>query len=490
MSAIEQALRQIDEQAKHRVPEAASTEDRPLSRLAAPLPPPEPSGRLWTWVLLGASAVMLLSGGWALGRFANLSAGDWAPPAAEQARPTAPSAQQAMTPRPAEPDSRITFVPDDDGLDPTEEGAARPDWLTSAAQEWTGGLKDDATRMWSSGLRSESPARLALMLAEQLALTEADALYQQWAQELPLVVLKHPHQEPSRWMVLVVPAAPDMEGVREKLVLALGPRVQWGSISEWLARLALLPSTSPAKQVQETEPINVKADKPSISTPLSPAPPPTRAQTPVVATTVAPTVPAVASNKPPEATREKAPLAAPDIPEIRRTTTSAADPQQDNPVAARAINIDFETLEKQLAEGQHAAALDGVSKLEKVVGENWRTRYLMGVALSGLGRWPEAATALTEARRKNPGHVRLALYLSVVQQELGEHTGSIATLLLIQEKHPEVPEVWLNQGISYQALGRSEDARTAYQRFLDLSSGRAEMQAQREWVLGQIGNVK
>ena len=137
-----------------------------------------------------------------------------------------------------------------------------------------------------------------------------------------------------------------------------------------------------------------------------------------------------------------------------------------------------------------AAALDGVSKLEKVVGENWRTRYLMGVALSGLGRWPEAATALTEARRKNPGHVRLALYLSVVQQELGEHTGSIATLLLIQEKHPEVPEVWLNQGISYQALGRSEDARTAYQRFLDLSSGRAEMQAQREWVLGQIGNVK
>lgn len=490
MSAIEQALRQIDEQAKHRVHEAASTAEGPLSRLPEPLPRSGHAGRLWTWVLLGASAVTLLSGGWALGRFANLSVSDLAQSAPERASAIAPLAQQAMTLRPAEPVSRITFVPDDGGLVPTEEGAARPDWLTSAAQVWTGGLKDDAAHMWSGGLRSESPARLALMLAEQLALSEADALYQQWAQELPVVVLKHPHQEPSRWMVLVVPAAPEMEGARQKLVLALGPRVQWGSISEWLARLALPPFTSPAKQVQESEPISVKADKPSFSTPLPPALPPARAQTPLVATPTAPTVPVVAGNKTPEATREKAPLAAPEVPEIRRTTTSAPDPQQGNTVAARAIDIDYETLEKQLAEGQHAAALGGVSKLEKVVGENWRTRYLMGVALSGLGRWPEAATALTEARRKNPGHVRLALYLSVVQQELGEHTGSIATLLLIQEKHPEVPEVWLNQGISYQALGRSEEARTAYQRFLDLSSARAEMQAQREWVLGQIGNVK
>jgi tetratricopeptide (TPR) repeat protein len=171
-----------------------------------------------------------------------------------------------------------------------------------------------------------------------------------------------------------------------------------------------------------------------------------------------------------------------EAPELSRSVATAAGDARAAPPAARAIDVDFDTVEQRLAKGQHEQALEGVLRLERTIGVNWRTRYLAGVALSSLGRWDEALAALGSAQAKNPGHARVPLYLSVAQQERGDHAAAIATLAKALESHPAMPELWLNQGHSLQAMGRGDEAQIAYWRFMDLSTQRADLQTQRAWV--------
>ena len=154
--------------------------------------------------------------------------------------------------------------------------------------------------------------------------------------------------------------------------------------------------------------------------------------------------------------------------------------------AAKAIDVDFQSVEKSLARGDHQGALEGVTKLEKYIGENWRTQYLTGVALMGLSRWEPAITALSKAQTLNPRHPTAALYLSVALQERGDHARAIQVLDKAQQLLPLSPELWLNQGHSYQALGQKAEARKAYSRFLDLSVNRPDMATQRTWVQNRL----
>jgi predicted Zn-dependent protease len=144
--------------------------------------------------------------------------------------------------------------------------------------------------------------------------------------------------------------------------------------------------------------------------------------------------------------------------------------------------VDFAAVEQLLAKDEFEKALTAAEQLESYMGSSWRTRYLTGVALSGLSRWNEAATALTSARQKNPGHARVALYLAVALQETGDHAGAIDILLKATVTHPEVPELWLNLAHSLQAQGRADEAAQAYRRFLDLSVNRSDLSQQRSWV--------
>lgn len=159
-------------------------------------------------------------------------------------------------------------------------------------------------------------------------------------------------------------------------------------------------------------------------------------------------------------------------------------------MAARAIEADFEQVEQQLARGESEVALESVLKLERTIGPNWRTRYLAGVAYSSLGRWDEARGALATAQQKNTGHSRIPLYLSVAQQERGDHDGALDTLNKALVKHPSMAELWLNKGHSLQALGRTEDGNAAYARFMEFSAHRSDLQAQRAWVNNRLAKVK
>ena len=102
----------------------------------------------------------------------------------------------------------------------------------------------------------------------------------------------------------------------------------------------------------------------------------------------------------------------------------------------KAIDVDFQTIEKSLGRGDHQGALEAVTKLEKYIGENWRTQYLTGVALMGLSRWEPAITALGKAQTLNPRHPTAALYLSVALQERGDHARAIQVLDKAQQLLP------------------------------------------------------
>jgi Flp pilus assembly protein TadD len=168
----------------------------------------------------------------------------------------------------------------------------------------------------------------------------------------------------------------------------------------------------------------------------------------------------------------------------RLSTTGQASP------AAKAIDVDYQMIERSLARGDHQTALESAGKLEKYIGENWRTRYLTGVALMGLNRWEPAIVALSKAQDLNPSHAMSALYLSVALQERGEHTRAIQVLDKALVSLPQSSELWLNLGHSHEALGHKAEAKTAYNRFLDLSGNRQDLAGQRVWVQNRLQKDK
>ena len=485
MSAIEKALRQIDGQ---------RTAPAPFDGLAVPMPPaprdrrPQPGPR---WVLLVLAVVLTALLTWSFARGGlPFSRPIVAPTAAGADTPAAPTALPSA-PRPF---AALPFLAGEEAPASAPLGTrdSRPLWLTEAAQAWSSGLTNEAAALWLLGLRSQSPTTLALRLGHQHTLAQADALYARWADRLPVVVLRDGSGDPGRWMVLALPAPVDLEPAHAELKAAHGGAVQWNSVAHWTNLLA--PSHG------ELSPPAAMGREPTAQTPAQQAVPAARmASEPTApakrvaplsaAAPAAPTQPPapLAAASPPAANPPPSPAV--ETPELRRSAAASGTEARTSAPAVRAIDVDFNLLEQQLASGQHAQALEGVQKLERAIGVNWRTRYLAGVALSSLGRWDEARLALDNAQQGNPAHARVPLYLSVAQQELGDHAGAIDTLSLALEKHPAMPELWLNQGHSLQALGRIEEAQLAYWRFLDLSSQRTDLQTQRLWVQSRTTKV-
>jgi Flp pilus assembly protein TadD len=381
----------------------------------------------------------------------------------------------------------LSFAADTTQTDTARKPAdsARPSWLDQAGQAWAGGLRNEAAALWMSGLREQSPSTLALLLGQQQTLAQADALFLRWSDRLPVVVLRENTTEPSQWLVLILPSREDVEGVHNELRQTLGAAVPWGSLLHWTSALAL-----PGWQIPSGVTSTIGAQVPA--PPAAPA----AVQVPEQQPPMQPSRAASALLQAPPTNRaETAAAAAPDTrmapPELTRATpgsVAVGDTRTATP-AARAIEVDFDSVEQWVATGEYEMALGGLEKLERAVGINWRTRYLTGVALSSLGRWPEAFAALSSAHNQNPGHARVSVYLSVAQQELGNHTAALETLNTALNTHPDQPELWLNKGHSLQAMGRSADARIAYGRFMELSVQRQDLKAQRIWVQNKINEV-
>lgn len=188
-----------------------------------------------------------------------------------------------------------------------------------------------------------------------------------------------------------------------------------------------------------------------------------------------------------EETGTAAPAPALDPPVLMRADPLPGPLPAQAPPSALAIEEAFRSIERSLHLGQHAEAQEAALSLERLTGRNWRTRYLLGVAQSGLERWEDAVATLLEARQLHPQHVGVALYLGVALQELGQHQQALQVLEQALAQHPEQPALWLNRAHSQQAMAQAAQATHSYQRFLDLSQEHPALRSQRDWVLQHLG---
>jgi Flp pilus assembly protein TadD len=367
-----------------------------------------------------------------------------------------------------------------------------PAWHKGADRRWNWGLWEEASSLWLKGLRSEEPQTPMLLIADQLTQVQVNRQYAAWSPLMPVVALPKSGVTKKRWLLLAVPAPKDMARAQQLLRSAQGQEATAGSWAQWQTSLGLGQGTggAAAPTAQNTAPAPVA---PTVLPMVSSSAP--RTAEPPAAVLVSPPAAARARDLPVAKAQGESPEArlAPstqEAPQLSRTDAERLPASGPVPPTAKAIDADYQLIEKSLARGDHQAALDGAIRLEKYIGENWRTQYLAGVALMGLSRWEPAIAALGKAQALNPRHATAALYLSVALQERGEHARAIQVLDKAQQLQPLSPELWLNQGHSHQALGHKVEARKAYNRFLELSVNRQDLAVQRVWVQNRLEKDK
>jgi tetratricopeptide (TPR) repeat protein len=491
MSPIEQALRKIDLQ---REKESSARNIR--STLPQPSPigmmlvsQPTPAGYRWRWVAISltvliaalvAGAGSMVSGYWGRGATTTGQGAQGATLPTTTAAPT-PMAQ-AVTPA-----TLPVFEPDaSQGASGSAGGDQTPQaaWQVQASMAWDSGAWDHASRLWVEGLRRNAPSTLALQIAELQTLEQAQRLHQIWSPYWPLAMLAQASPTGPGWLVLALPQAADVDAAQQQLSRTLGRPVPWANVVQWLAKADM----GQAQTASAADTPWTRAPETAV-TATAPAPPASGARKPdkplpaVASSTPAPAAApsqmvTTAASVPPQKPKEQ--------PLVSRSGGAAPDDQVRAVQATQAIDVDFSMVEQLLAKADYTKAVLAAERLEGYIGSNWRTRYLTGVALSGLGRWKDAVEALSSARQKNPGHARVALYLAVALQETGDHGSAIETLLKAVVIHPVMPELWLNQGHSLQAQGRTGEAAQAYRRFLELSTTRMDLSAQRSWVTHRL----
>lgn len=480
MSTIERALRQIDFQHER---EIAAASRLPSQSNRAPVkntPAPRTFRRRWLFLLLLlgltasliAVAIFYSFGSRQLDRGINVDivkTNKQSPASLVTPAPLGPEALPNSSPVPSAESINAPFVA------PTVVALLpRAAWQLQGAQAWESGAWDNAARLWLDGLRSTAATRLALQIADFQTLEQAQLLHQTWSRDWPVVILARVTPAGQRWTVLVLPAATEVGAALQHLSQMLGYAVASASVAQWVAK-ADIPQSVPASVA-----LNVHAATATLTLPIPQQAKQTKQNKPDKVDALG-----SAASRALPVTTEAAPAPAqpPTEPaQISRSNGQAPTDKARAATATKAIDVDFASVELLLTKGEFDKALSASEQLENYVGANWRTRYLTGAALSGLRRWEEAITALTNARQKNPGHLRVALYLAVALQEIGDHGGAFDTLVLVGQTHPDAPDIWLNKGHSLQALGRAEEASLAYRRFMDLSASRSDLNQQRSWV--------
>lgn len=477
MSALETALRHIEQQRQIR--EGVQSLSGPMPVRLLTQEPGTRRGARWLQAVVVVLAMALI-GTWlfisGLLPIMRLPSNGATPlptaVVAQPAPPSPPALPVVSVPEPVLPVLPATFQPDtpEPGvkLAQVQGKFTFPAWHKPADQLWDQGRWEDASRLWLKGIRDQDPKTQVLLIADNQTLAQATKRQSAWAQLLPVVVVPKKAGPNKRWLLFAVPVASDLARAQQLLSLATGQAVTVGSLAHWLDVL----ESAKSNATDQPKPVTL-APAPSLAAvvPAAPAAAAAKVSQPAVEPEPKEAKPSKLEAEPPQLSR-----------------TDAGQMPKTGPVstAAKSIDVEFQIIEKSLARAEHQVALDAVSKLEKYIGENWRTKYLAGVAYIGLARWDQAIAALTSAQNQNPGHAMAALYLSIALQERGEHAKAIQVLVKAQESQPNSPELWLNQGHSLQALGNKAEARNAYNRFLELSMSRQDLAAQRTWVQNRL----
>ncbi len=146
-----------------------------------------------------------------------------------------------------------------------------------------------------------------------------------------------------------------------------------------------------------------------------------------------------------------------------------------------------------LSRGQYQRALSALEPLEPV-SENRADFWLIkGSAHLGIGQLDLAEMAFASAQVLAPDNAQIAVQQAILKQEKGDHASALQILKGVAIRHPNVPEIFLNQGYSQQALGAEREAKRSFRAFLKMTESRSLYLQQRkvvkEW-LAQVSSIQ
>ncbi len=122
--------------------------------------------------------------------------------------------------------------------------------------------------------------------------------------------------------------------------------------------------------------------------------------------------------------------------------------------------------------------------------DRWESWFWLGTAQLAQGQLDEADAALERASKLNPKVSQVWVQRAVVAQERGDHAAAVRLLIEARNLSPRSPQIYLNLGYSYDALGSTAEAEKNYQNFLALTDGDAAYLLQRNLVIERLERKK
>ncbi len=152
---------------------------------------------------------------------------------------------------------------------------------------------------------------------------------------------------------------------------------------------------------------------------------------------------------------------------------------------------------KQLKRARHfikirsyAEAIDILKPIIDRQEEIWDTYLLMGAAYLGLGELDYAEIYSEMGLAMNGKVPQLWLQCAIVEQQRGKHEAALRILSEAEKLAPDIPEVQLNIGYSYDAIGNQKLSAKAYNSFLKHTEGNPAYMMVRYKVLERLRNLK
>jgi Flp pilus assembly protein TadD len=360
-------------------------------------------------------------------------------PAAAAALPIAPIAP-AVTVAPSHPSQPALAVASTLATPPTRADKATPttEWPTVTAPAWHGkgwqmveqAHPEQAVETWEAGVAQlNTRNRLVVYALAHRSLPPALAQARRMAATAPAIVVRENVDGQPQYRVLLLGDA---------LVTPLAIKNQLAAQAPYLW-VAPAPRFDTAALRTETQgaPVTVAASQPAVTKPKETA---TVASAPV------------------------------------RVESSLQFSVDDS--AAKALDA--------LAHGDKTEATRLADMLLTKQPDRWEGHYVQGAVLLSAGRAREAEAPLDNALRLNPGSASVLLQRAIAAQESGQPGKAVVWLRQARTLAPEIPAVWLNLGYSAELSGATEEAASAYQRYLQITAGRSGAETQRAYVTERL----
>jgi tetratricopeptide (TPR) repeat protein len=195
------------------------------------------------------------------------------------------------------------------------------------------------------------------------------------------------------------------------------------------------------------------------------------------------TVP-MASNEPNSETsmERDAPSAMPALTDSVAVNSEQRVAVKEEPLVLDAIEEVIKQARIALSRGRYEQALSTLETLERVPENRADFWLIKGSAHLGLAQLDPAEMAFASAQVLAPDNAQIAVQQAVLKQEKGDHASALRILKTAAISHPNVPEIFLNQGYSQQALGSERDARRSFRSFLQMTESRSLYLQQRKVV--------